>query len=307
MRQGIRGYSDGLLVQVGAGGGTGASRLASEAGAISAVLAGSEDLRRVLSDPDVTVAARRGVLRDLFSGQVGEEIMRALNFMVDADRPGEFVANVEWLAERFDAASRQMEPVGDTVLGLKGAEERVDGFATSILETVDGEHDLSNIEDELFRFSRVVAGSAELRGALSNRDYPAPARRGLVRDLLQGKASPASVALATYLTKVGRPRDYEGLLARVIDRVASESNRRLADVRSALALDAAQERSLAAALSRMLGRAVEIRVTVDPSVVAGFVATVGDTVVDGSARHQLEVLKERLVLPEAEITTGERH
>jgi F-type H+-transporting ATPase subunit delta len=315
VRQSIRGYSDALIAlstSVGSGGRTSLSSLAFELASLGAVFGGSEDLRRALSDPDVPVPARRGVLRDLFSGRVSDPAMRALSFIVDADRAGEFVADVGWMAERIDAATRDMEPVGDVVLGLKGAEERVDGYATAILETVDGERALSNIEDELFRFSRVVSGSDELRGALSNRDYPAPARRGLVRDLLQGKASSESVSLATYLTKVGRPRDYEDLLGGVIDRVASECNRRLADVRSALPLDEEQERNLAWALSRMLGRDVEIRVTVDPSVVAGFVATVGDTVVDGSARHQLELLKERLVLPEAsfptgQITTEERH
>ena len=49
----------------------------------------------------------------------------------------------------------------------------------------------------------------------------------------------------------------------------------------------------------MAGQRVEVRVVVDPSVLGGFVATIGDTVVDGSVRHRLDLLKERLVLSEA--------
>jgi F-type H+-transporting ATPase subunit delta len=50
---------------------------------------------------------------------------------------------------------------------------------------------------------------------------------------------------------------------------------------------------------------VEVRVTIDPAVLGGFVATIGDTVVDGSVRHRLDILKERLVMPEARIGTGD--
>jgi F-type H+-transporting ATPase subunit delta len=152
-----------------------------------------------------------------------------------------------------------------------------------------------------------VAGAENLRTALESRDLPAEARAKIVTDLLESKATPASTRLAAYLTKVGRARDYQHLLGIVVERVAAESNRRLADVRSAIDLDDQQQRELAAALSRIIGHDVEIRVTVDPSVVAGFVASIGDTVVDASARHQLELLKERLVNPEVNITTGERH
>ncbi len=296
-----------LAPPAGAGGASQLSTVASETAAVSHVVAGSEDLQRVLSGPDIPVAARRGVLKDLFADQVGEATMRAIDFVLDADRAGETVADIQWVAERLDAATRNMAPVGDVVLSIKGAEERADGFAAAILESVKGKQALSDIEDELFRFSRIVAGSEELRSALSNRDYPVSARVGLVHDLLNGKASAPGVLLATYLARIGRPRDFEDLLGRVIERVASESNRRLADVRTAVPLDEPQERNLAAALGRLIGRDVEIRVIVDPTVVAGFVATIGDTVVDGSARHQLDLLKERLVLPEADITTGERH
>ena len=105
---------------------------------------------------------------------------------------------------------------------------------------------------------------------------------------------------------MGRPRDYEALLAHLVDRVAAESNRRLAEVRvRRRARRRPPPRSWPSALSRVAGHPVEVRVTVDPTVLGGFVATIGDTVVDGSTRHRLELLKDRLDTPEAEITIGE--
>lgn len=309
MRQSIRGYADGLIELSRHGGDNAgdAVAVASELAGVRSVLDGSEDLRRVLSDPGVPVASRRTILVELFGSRVGAATMRALSFVLDADRAGETAGDIGWLAERLEAAGRGMTPVGDNVLGHSAAAERIDGYATAVLETLERDRALGEVEDELFRFQRVVAGADELRQALTDRDLPVDARGSIVTDLLAGKASAATTSLAAYVTRVGRPRDYEDLLEGLVARVAAESNRRVAEVRSAVDLDEGQRQQLAAALGRAVGHEVEVRVTVDPSVIAGFVATIGDTVVDATARHRLDLLKERLVMPEVNITTGERH
>jgi F-type H+-transporting ATPase subunit delta len=304
VRQSIRGYTDAIIEQAGADGEL--AQVASELAGIRELLNGSEDLRRVLSDPDVPVAARRGVVTDLLQSRVSGTALRLVTFALDADRAPEFPENVGWLVNRMDASARHLVPVGDVVLGRRGAIERVDGYATALLQDIQDQGSLGNIEDELFRFMRVVDGSDELLAALSNRDLDAAARRSIVVDLLQGRATSTTVRLASYATQVGRPRDYADLLAHLVDRVAAESNRRLASVRSAVDLDEAHRRQLAGVLTRIAGHNVDVRVTVDPTVLGGFVATIGDTVVDGSTRHRLDLLKARLDTPEAEITLGER-
>ena len=59
-------------------------------------------------------------------------------------------------------------------------------------------------------------------------------------------------------------------------------------------LDDGQRQRLAQALANATGKTVEVRVIVDPSVLGGIIAQVGDTVIDGSIRHKLDLLKERL-------------
>ena len=313
MRQSIRGYADGVIELSGAAGqgpagGPAAaplSRVAEELRAVRGLLDSSEDLRRVLTDSGVSALSRRAVVNDLLSSRVGPSALQLVNFAIEADRAADFADNVSWLASRVDAATRGATSSFDHVLGHKAAEERLDGFATALLAPVEGAAALTGIEDELFRFMRIVASAEDLRAALSNRAVPQTARQSLVEDLLRGKASDTTVRLAAYTTRVGRPRDYEALLGFLVDRVASENNRRLADVRAPIELDETQRGQLAQALAGVVGRNVEVRVTVDPTVLAGFVATIGDTVVDGSARHRLEILKERLALPEATASTGD--
>ena len=302
MRQSIRGYADGVIAQsVPAD----LVTTASELGAVADVIAGSEDLRRILADPGVSVVSRRTVLNDLLSAKVGADTMRLLVYCVDSDRATELGANVDWLAARFSEAVDYRHPVGGVVLGQKGAEERVSGFAAALVAKGDTQDLLGRVEQELYSFHQILEANDELRLALTQRDVPSDSRQKLVEDLLRDRAHPITTSLAAYATDVGRPRDYVGLIAFLAEYMAAEGNRRVAEVRSAVDLDESQRANLSGALSRVIGHDVQLRVTVDPAVIAGFVAVIGDTVVDGSARHRLELLKERLVLPEAKATTGE--
>jgi F-type H+-transporting ATPase subunit delta len=303
VRQSIRGYADGLIDRESST--ESLARVASELRSVYEVISGSEDLRRALLDPGLPVLSRRNIIGDIFSGKVSGPTLRLLLEAVDVDRAPELLENIAWLSARMDAAADNLHPVSEVVLGHRGAEERIDGYSTVFLQEVGAEPELASIEDELFNFHQIVAGSAELASALESRDLPAGVRRKIVEDLLDGHARPVTTALAGYATQVGRPRDFQNLLVHLVDRVAAERNRRVADVRSAVEMDDAQRRELATALAGIVGRDVDVRVTVDPHVLAGFVATVGDTVVDGSARRRLELLKERLVLPEVPPITGE--
>jgi F-type H+-transporting ATPase subunit delta len=75
---------------------------------------------------------------------------------------------------------------------------------------------------------------------------------------------------------------------------AAEANKEVAEVRSAVPLTADQRDRLAKALEDATGKQVEVKVVVDPSVLGGIVAQVGDTVIDGSVRHRLDQLKNAL-------------
>jgi F-type H+-transporting ATPase subunit delta len=235
------------------------------------------------------------------AGRIDERTLRLVAFASDADRATEFLEDVDWLVTRAAAARDGLQALDSGPLGRSGASERMDGYTSAVLETVEGDRALGELEDELFRFSRIVAGSEQLSAVLLDRDVPAGVRRSIVADLLGAKSTEATLRLASYATGVGRARDYLRLLEEVLERVAAESNRRVAEVRAFLPFDDDERLRLAAALKRITGRDVDVRVTVDRDVLGGFVATVGDTVVDGSARHRLELLKERLLLPEATV------
>ena len=59
-------------------------------------------------------------------------------------------------------------------------------------------------------------------------------------------------------------------------------------------LNDADEARLAAAITNATGKQVNLKVVIDPSIIGGLVATVGDKVIDGSVRTNLDRVKARL-------------
>jgi F-type H+-transporting ATPase subunit delta len=174
------------------------------------------------------------------------------------------------------------------------SDNRIEGYARALFEIARAEGTLDEVEDELFRFARSYESSDELRNALSDEQIPAAKRQAIVEDLLGGKATPTTTQLVSMVIGSGRARDLPAIIDRLVERASAAKNLEVAEVRTAVPLTPDQETRLAAALANATGKQVNLKVVVDPSVLGGLVATVGDTVIDGSVRTRIDQLKSRL-------------
>ncbi|HEX6312015.1 MAG TPA: ATP synthase F1 subunit delta [Acidimicrobiia bacterium] len=172
--------------------------------------------------------------------------------------------------------------------------DRVDAYAGALLEVAKAEGILGQVEDDLFRLARAFEGSDELRMALTDPALPAARRVAVVEDLMGERGMEASAAMATFVVGIGRANDLPEIVDRFVEMAARERAREVAEIRSAVPLDEGQRERLASALSQATGKEVEVKVVIDPRVLGGIVATVGDTVIDGTVRHRLDQLKERI-------------
>ncbi len=170
----------------------------------------------------------------------------------------------------------------------------VEGYASAIFEVAQAEGVLDEVEDQLFRFARVLEGSDQLRTTITDAGLPPERRQGMVEDLLGGRALPLTASLVGFVVAAGRARELPAIIDLVVERAAAARRHVVAEVRSAIPLDDDQRRRLAHALSSNLGKQVEVKVVVDPTVLGGLSARVGDTVIDGTVRHRLELLRESL-------------
>ena len=169
--------------------------------------------------------------------------------------------------------------------------DRVAAYAEALLRVAQAEGVEQRVEDELFRVARAFEGSDELRSTLTDPLIPIERRAGVVEELLARRGHPLTTAMTEFIVSAGRARDLPAIVDAFVAKAAEGRAEAVAEVRTAYPLDAEREAKLAAALSRATGKRVSVKVIVDPTVVGGLVARVGDTVIDGSVRTRLEQMR----------------
>ena len=170
-------------------------------------------------------------------------------------------------------------------------EARALTYASALLDVARSEGALADVEDELFRFSRLLEGNDDLRTTLTDAQLPSSRRQQIVEDLLGGVANPVTTALVSMVVGTGRARDLTAIIDELVKLSAAEANKEVAEVRSAIELTDDQKQRLVTALEAKTGKRIELKVIIDPTVLGGLVAQVGDTVIDGSIKTRLQQLK----------------
>ncbi len=170
--------------------------------------------------------------------------------------------------------------------------ERIDVYADALFAVARAEGNLREVEDELFRFARVLQGSDELRDKLTDPHIPAALRIQIIEDLLGGKAQPSTIGLVSMVVGNGRARELPAIVDLMVAKSAASADKEVAEVRTAAPLTQDQVNRLAEALGKATGKQLEVKVILDPTIKGGLVAQIGDTVIDGSVRARLSKLRE---------------
>jgi F-type H+-transporting ATPase subunit delta len=223
-------------------------------------------LRRALSDPARPADQRAGLASAVLDGKVSP---------ATADFVAE-VVRLRW-ARSID---------------LTDAIERLAVIAT--VAAAEAQGSLDDLEDELFRFGRIVEAQPQLRGVLVDHRVAPERKAALVTELLDGKVTPATLRLVIQAVTHPRGRSLERVLAE-FGRIAAERRDRLvAVVRAAVELSEQQKTRLSAVLATKYGRDVHLNVEVDPTVLGGMSIRVGDEEIDGTVVRRLGDIRRRI-------------
>ncbi|OYO01276.1 F0F1 ATP synthase subunit delta [Enemella evansiae] len=241
------------------------STLAGELFAVVDAVEAQPGLRRGLTDPGLSVDQRKGLARQLLTGKVSDQAVRLV----------EETAALRWGGGRSFAAALER-------LGVRAE-----------LRAAQAAGQLDDTEDELFRFARTVSGDPGLVETLGNRSLPAARRETLVTRLLDGRVNEATLVLAR--RAVGsRSGNYGNTIEDYLGQAAALRNRGIATVHVAQPLSSEQHERLRAALSRQVGREVDLQVIVDPQVLGGVRVQLGDEVIEGTVAGKLDQARRRL-------------
>jgi F-type H+-transporting ATPase subunit delta len=243
-----------------------ATRLADELFGVVGLLDSVHGLRRSLSDPGKPADLKGQVASALLRGKVTR---RTENLVVAAVQsrwasPGDMVDAIEQLAIEAMVIAAESRDV------------------------------LDDLEDELFRFGRVVAGQPDLRAALADSSLPNDRKQALLDALLDGKVTAVTLGLISQMVAHPRGRPLHVALEMCADIAARRRQQLIAVVRAAVELSAGQRGRLAEALAASYGHRVHLNVIVDPSVVGGISIQIGDELIDGTAATRLAEVRRRL-------------
>lgn len=249
-----------------AGLGAGDQELGGELFEITSVLVRERALRRLLADPATAEADRTRLADTVFGGKVSDAAMATLTDLVTArwSQPGDLVVAAETLARR------------------------------ARLAVAERDGSLEEVEDELFRFARVLDSETRLREMLIDQTQPEQGRLELLDGLVGGKVRPVTLELLHQAVRLPRGRTLDAVVTELAELAAARRERSVARITAAAPLTAEQERRLTDALSRMYGRAVSVQVELDPDQLGGLVIRVGDEVIDGSVAARLARARQEL-------------
>jgi F-type H+-transporting ATPase subunit delta len=177
---------------------------------------------------------------------------------------------------------------------VAGKDELIHGYAQGLFSVIDAEEAMGSVEDELFAFAKALEQNTPLREALTDPALPAENKGAVIDELLTERAHPMTATIVRFVVETGRARELGSILQELAAVAAERRQHQVAEVRSAVPLTDEQRRRIEAALAKATGRSIEVKVVVDPTVVGGVVARVGDEVFDGSVRTRLADARQRL-------------
>jgi F-type H+-transporting ATPase subunit delta len=231
--------------------------------AVLEVLDANAQLRRLLSDPAVDADRKARLAADIFGEQLSSPSSEILEAVVRAPwgRPSDLIAAIDELA------------------------------AEALFATAEKVNVLDDVEDELFRFGRILDREPTLRSALTDPSLPDDRKTELIETLLGDRVQDATLVLVREVVLRPRGRTIDRALEEYGRLAAARRERLVAQVRTVVALTDEQMEKLGAALAARLGHQVHLNVELDPQLLGGLTVQVGDILFDASIAHRLAVAR----------------
>ena len=174
----------------------------------------------------------------------------------------------------------------------------VDGAETlarqATLAVAEKDGTLDDVEDELFRFGRILAREPELNALLTDTAAPVDGRLALLDRVLGDRVSPVTAALLRQAVRLPRNRHLDLVAEELAELAAARRDRSVAHVSAPVALTPAQEEQLTDKLTRLYGRPMSLQVELDESLLGGLVVEVGNEVIDGSVAGKIAAARRAL-------------
>ena len=247
----------------------GLEKLSGELVSVAKMLDGEIVVTRYLTLPSEDAAPRVRLLERLVSGKVGDPTLELLRAAVSE----RWSANSD-LIDAVEHVSRQ------ALLEVAAREDRVD-----------------EVEDQLFRFARILEAQPRLSVLLGEYGAPAEGRVGLLRNVLKsasGRSNRITNSLLAQTIELLRGQSADEAVMFLAEAAVARRNEVVAQVSAAAEPSDAQRTRVTEVLSRIYGHPVAVQLQIDAALLGGLLISVGDEVIDGTLSSRLTAAEAQL-------------
>ena len=165
-------------------------------------------------------------------------------------------------------------------------------YAQAVFEIALESNKLKEWQSNLGKITQLTK-DAEFTDLIENPKLPFEMKAKLAQEIL-GIINPMALNLVYLLIAKGKLKN-AGQLADEYERLLNDHyGIKSAEVTTAIALDDAERKRLSHHLESIVGKKVSINTQVDPDILGGFISRIDDSLIDGSIRNKLEMLKKSL-------------
>jgi F-type H+-transporting ATPase subunit delta len=277
-----------------------------ETGASARLRAASRQALAVLSEKFDDVAGR---LREPGLSTLADELVSVVKLLVaepilnrhlaePSDNPSAKLALIDrLLADKLDehtlellrvAVSQRWSAEADLLAGIEHTAR------LALLKLAERNDEVDDVEDQLFRFGRVLDAQPRLTSLLSDYSAPADDRVALLATVLGDGANQTAKALLSQTVGLLRGERADEAVIDLAELAVARRGEIVAHVTAAADLTAAQHTRLTELLTRIYGQPVAVQLHVDPELLGGLSIVVGDEVIDGSIASRLAAAQSQL-------------
>lgn len=174
------------------------------------------------------------------------------------------------------------------------AEIIVNRYATALFDIAFEKGAMLKFEEEARVILKVLAEEADYIKLLSHPSITEAQKIELVEGAFTGQVSDEFVALMALIIKKARTQYLVSILEKFISMAEEAAGLVKATVTSAMPLTNQQLAQIKANIEQSTGKTIEIEAEIDASIIGGLIVRVGDKVVDGSIKGQMDALKSQL-------------
>jgi len=168
-------------------------------------------------------------------------------------------------------------------------------YASALFAAASKADAVDQVESDLGLVGLTVESSPALWEAITSPIIPPEKKRAILEEIFKGKVHEITLS---YLRLLVDKRREEAILQTEEEYVLLANEARgivEAEATTATPLDEVQQGQLASKLSATTGKQIRLECKIDPTVIGGVRVRIGDTVIDGSIRGQLDALRESLL------------